>query len=520
MFEEATHLAHPYFASKHESEAIVRRECTVPWRIYRPGLVVGDSTTGEMDKIDGPYYFFKLIQHVRNVLPQWVPLLGIEGGRINLVPVDFVVAAFDHLAHAEGQDGKCFHLTDPSPLRLGEMLNLFARAAHAPQMKARVNAALLGMIPQGFVGTLLALTPVRRIRGLAVEQLGLPEDLLTFINYPTRFDSRKAQALLEPAGITVPPLESYAWRLWDYWERHLDPDLHIERSLRGRVADRVVLITGGSAGIGRATALRLAQAGAAVLIVARDQVKLSATQRDAEAQGLRLFTYKADIADGAQCASLIAAVQADHGGVDILINNAGHSIRRAIEHSYDRMHDFERLMRVNYFGAVQLTMGLLPAMVKRRAGHVISISSLGVPTSAPRFSAYVASKAALEAWTRCAAAEYLDQGVVFTIVNMPLVRTAMIAPTDAYDNAPTLSPDAAAEMIVKAIVQRPARVTTGFGNFATFVQEVAPKLGQIIRNTAYHMFPESAASKGEDRKCAEPSAEQLIVAQLLPGFHL
>ena len=261
MFEEARNLEHPYFASKHDSEKVVRDECRIPWRVYRPGLVIGDSRTGEMDKVDGPYYFFKLIQRMRKLLPSWMPSIGIEGGRVNLVPVDFVVAALVHLAHVEGQDGRCFHLTDPHPHRVGEILNIFAHAAHAPDMTVRLNAALLRFIPPGVMTTLMALTPTRRIQRAVLKDLGLPEDILSFVNYPTRFDNREAARLLEPAGIAVPPLEDYAWRIWDYWERHLDPDLQIDNSLSGRVAGRVVLITGGSSGIGKATAFRVAAAG-------------------------------------------------------------------------------------------------------------------------------------------------------------------------------------------------------------------------------------------------------------------
>ena len=147
MFEEATGLEHPYFRTKHDSEGLVRHHCRRPWRIYRPGMVVGDSRTGHIDKVDGPYYFFKMIQKLRRSLPQWFPLVGLEGGYINLVPVDFVTAALDHLAHVEGQDGQCFHLTDPRQRRVGEMLNLFARAAHAPTMAFRVDPRLFGTVP-------------------------------------------------------------------------------------------------------------------------------------------------------------------------------------------------------------------------------------------------------------------------------------------------------------------------------------------------------------------------------------
>jgi len=206
MFEEAENLDHPYFRTKHDSEGIVRTECKVPWRIYRPGLVVGDSRTGEMEKIDGPYYFFKPIQKIRKLLPPWMPTIGIEGGRINIVPVDFVVAATDHLAHLEGHDGECFHLVDPTPMRVGDVLAVFGKAAHAPEMALRINAALFGFIPKGVRRSLMALTPVRRIQKAVMLEYGLPDHILEFINYPTRFDCRETQKLLKGTGIAVPPL--------------------------------------------------------------------------------------------------------------------------------------------------------------------------------------------------------------------------------------------------------------------------------------------------------------------------
>ena len=520
MFEEAENLDHPYFASKHESEKVVRDECTVPWRIYRPGIVVGDSRDGEMDKIDGPYYFFKLIQKIRALLPPWMPSIGLEGGRLNLVPVDFVARALDYLAHAEGQDGRCFHLTDPHPRRVGDILNIFSRAAHAPEMTVRLNAALFNLVPRGIVRSLMALTAVQRIRDAVMKDLGLPDQILTFINYPTRFDSRDAESLLKPAGIQVPPLEEYAWRLWDYWERHLDPDLFIDRSLHGRVSQRVVLITGGSSGIGLATALRLAAGGAITVIAARDNKKLEAAQQEAARRGLTLITRAADITDLQQCAALVHWITEEHGGVDILINNAGRSIRRGIENSYDRLHDFERMMQVNYFGALQLTMGLLPGMVKKRSGHVINISSIGTLTNLPRFSAYLASKAALEAWTRCAAAEFLDQGVQFTTVNMPLVRTAMIAPTKLYEQLPALSPEEAADFVVDAVIRRPVRIATRLGIFGQLANTATPHAAQVVMNTSFRMFPDSAASRGEASEGERPTSDQIAFAQLLRGMHL
>jgi thioester reductase-like protein len=164
MFEEARGLEHPYFSSKHKGEGPVRAETGIPWRIYRPGIVVGDSTTGEIDKIDGPYYFFKLIQKIGDALPPWFPMIGLEGGRIDVVSVDFVVAAMDHLADLDDLDGRTFHLTDPNPLRVGDMLNALARAAHAPAFTVKINAGLFGRAPPALTRGLMALTPFRRMR--------------------------------------------------------------------------------------------------------------------------------------------------------------------------------------------------------------------------------------------------------------------------------------------------------------------------------------------------------------------
>jgi NAD(P)-dependent dehydrogenase (short-subunit alcohol dehydrogenase family) len=520
MFEEAEGLDHPYFSTKHESEKLVRQDCQVPWRIYRPGIVVGDSRTGEMDKIDGPYYFFKLIQRLRQLLPPWMPTIGLEGGRINLVPVDFVVDAMDHIAHKKGLDGKCFHLVDPSPKRVGEVLNTFAKAGHAPTMSLYVNAALFGFIPKSIKKGLMALTPVRRIQKAIMKDLGLPEDILTFVNYPTRFDCREATAALKGSGIEVPALETYAWRLWDFWERHLDPDLLIDRTLKGTVKGKVVLITGGSSGIGLATAHRVAAAGATTIIIARDPEKLAAAKKAIEEKGYSVITYSADVSDASQCEELVRKLEDVHGGVDILVNNAGRSIRRAIENSFDRYHDFERTMSVNYYGALRLTLGLLPMMIQKRRGHVINISSIGVLTNAPRFSAYVASKAAMDAWTRCASSEFADMGIQFTTINMPLVKTPMIAPTKIYNQVPTLTPDEAADIVVEGIVYKPVRIATRLGVFGEVLHALLPRVAQIIMNTTFRMFPDSTAAQGKkDETTPAATPDMIAVSNLMRGIH-
>jgi NAD(P)-dependent dehydrogenase (short-subunit alcohol dehydrogenase family) len=522
MFEEAEELDHPYFRTKHESEGIVRAECKRPWRIYRPAIVVGHSQTGEIDKIDGPYYFFKLIQKFRDALPQWMPTIGIEGGRINIVPVDFVVDALDHIAHKKGLDGGCFHLTDPEPRRVGEVLNLFAKAAHAPQMTMRLNAKMFSFIPSFVMDSVMSLAPVRRIQKQVLSDLGIPKEMFRFVNYPTRFDNREAEKALKGSGISVPRIEDYAWRLWDYWERHLDPDLFIDRSLAGKVRGKVVVVTGGTSGIGEATAYKLAEAGAKVVVVARDAEKAAPVMERIKALGGEGRFISCDLSDIADCDKLIATVKKDLGNVDFLVNNAGRSIRRGIASSYDRFHDFERTMQLNYFGSLRLIMGFMPTMVAQGGGHVINISSIGVLTRAPRFSAYVASKAALDAWSDCAASEFIDNNVHFTTINMPLVRTPMIAPTKIYSHVPTLSPEEAAELVVQAIVYRPVRIATRLGIFGEILHAVAPKATQIILNTAFRMFPDSSAAqgkKGEAAKEVELTPEQMAFAQITQGIH-
>jgi NAD(P)-dependent dehydrogenase (short-subunit alcohol dehydrogenase family) len=522
MFEEAEDLDHPYHSTKHDSEALVRANGKVPFRVYRPGIVLGHSQTGVIDKIDGPYYFFKALQKLRESWPRWVPLVGIEGGYVNAVPVDFVVDALVHLSHLPKQDGECFHLTDPKTRRMGEVINVFARAAHAPEMAFRVDPKVFQMLPEPVTQSVERSKPIQNVFNQLLRDLQVPRSVLQFVNYPTRFDSTATQRLLDKAKIRVPPLEDYAWRLWDYWERHLDPDLSIDRSLKGAVKGKVVVITGGSSGIGEAAALRIAEAGGKVLIVARDEDKLAEVRKKIVDVGGFAKTYSCDITDYDANDRLAKEILKDFGHVDVLVNNAGRSIRRSLALSYDRFHDFERTMQLNYFACVRLTMNLLPSMTARKGGHVINVSSIGVLTNAPRFSAYVASKAAMESFARCAASEFHDEGVHFTIINMPLVRTPMIAPTKIYEDMPTIiSPEEAADMIADAIIRKPQRIATRLGVLAEIMHLVMPKLSEVVMNSAYRMFPDSAAAPGrrEGEEPRPPTREAMIFASLMRGIH-
>jgi NAD(P)-dependent dehydrogenase (short-subunit alcohol dehydrogenase family) len=522
MFEEAENLdTHPYFRTKHESERVVREECSRPWRVYRPGIVVGDSRTGEADKVDGPYYFFKLLQRARRVLPGWLPAIGVEGGEINIVPVDFVADAIDHIAHEPDLDGRAFHLTDPNPKTAGEAIDLFAKAADAPQSALRLDSGMTDPVTSLVRSGLRLFPPAKRAAKAALNQLDIPPAVLNYVNYPTSFDSTEAQAALAGSGIEVPPLESYAPRVWDYWERNLDPDLFKDRSLSAAVRGKVVLVTGASSGIGKATAVKVADAGATVLLVARSVEKLEETKAEIEAAGGVAHIHRCDLSDIEDVERMAEEVLAYHGQVDVLVNNAGRSIRRSVGLSYDRFHDYERTIQLNYLGAVRLILALLPSMRARKSGHIINISSIGTQTNPPRFSAYVASKAALDAFGRVIASEVFDDGVHITTIHMPLVRTPMIAPTRMYDMFPAITPEEAAEMIAGAMIGRPKKVATRLGTFGELLYAIAPGVSDRILNTAYKLFPESQAAKGKTDEAPDkaPTTEAVAFAHLMKGVH-
>jgi NAD(P)-dependent dehydrogenase (short-subunit alcohol dehydrogenase family) len=522
MFDEGQKLEHPYHRTKFESEKIARTQTTVPWRVYRPAIVVGNSQTGEMDKIDGPYYFFTAIKMARHYLPGWFPLVGPELGYTNIVPVDFVAAAMEHIAHQPGLDGQAFHLTNPKSQRSGEVMNTIAAAAHAPQMTVRIDTRLLKALPKGTFSMLMQLPAARGVRRAMLADFGIPEEVLGYIGLTAQFDTRDTERALDGSGISVPQLESYAAKLWDYWERNLDPDLFKDRSFEGAVNGKTVLITGASSGIGKAAAFKIASAGGIPILVARDAHKLEETKRQIEDLGPPARTahsYSADISDPESVESLCDQVLADHPAVDILVNNAGRSIRRSVALSYDRFHDYERTIQLNYLGTIKLIMGLLPHMRERKSGLIVNVSSIGVQTNPPRFSAYVASKAALDAWTRVVGSECIGDNVHFTTIHMPLVRTPMIAPTKIYDSFPTISPDEAADLICEAIRARPKQINTRLGTFGEISYALFPKAVDQILSTAYKVFPDSAAAKGQNDPDEHASTEQVALAHLMRGVH-
>ncbi|MGO4614179.1 SDR family oxidoreductase [Nocardia sp. 2YAB30] len=499
-FDLGQQLTSPYHRTKFVAEKLVRESRGVRWRVYRPAIIVGDSRTGEMDKIDGPYYFFAAIAKL-GALPTDLPVPLPDLGATNIVPVDYVSAAMVELVRRPGLDGRTFHLVNPVPQPFSEIYGALAAAAGAPSGVGPVPGSGLAL------SGLAQIPGVPAIRDFLLEQLGIPAEVAPHTSFSADFISDSTRAQLRGAGLTVPSFDSYAERLWQYWRDHLDPQ-------RGRVsltgdplAGRVVLITGASSGIGLATAHAVARRGATVLMVARGHDDLAAAADAVRVEGGVAHAYPCDITDSEAVEKLVQCVLDDHGHVDYLVNNAGRSIRRSVLNSTDRMHDFERTMAVNYFGAVRLILGLLPSMRARHFGHVVNISSIAVQTKVPRFAAYVASKSALDNFSEIAAVENRDAGVTFTSVRMPLVRTPMIAPTDLYRALPVPDPERAAAIVIRALEDRPHRIDTPVGTFAQAVELLMPSVKRRIMHQGFRLFGESRAAQGDtDPATMKPAA--------------
>jgi len=518
MFDEGQRLPSSYHRTKYESERIVREECQVPWRVYRPSIVVGHSETGAMDKVDGPYYFFPLFKRLRDTLPQWLPVLGMDLGDTNVVPVDYVASAMDHLAHQPGLDGQAFHLVNPDPQPTVDVVNAFTSAADAPRFVVPVGRRITGSLPARLLPRALSLGPVQVALRETVGRLGVPPEVLGHLSFPCRLENRRTRQALRGSGISCPDLDSYASTLWSWWEDHLDRDTADDAATRKALAGRTVVITGASSGIGRSTAFKVAQAGGVPLLVARGKEKLEETRAEIERDGGTAHVYPCDLSDLEAIDSLCDQLCNEHDTLDYVVNNAGRSIRRSLALSGDRFHDFERTMALNYFGAIRLVMGVMGKMREQGRGHVVNISSIGVQTNPPRFSAYVASKAALDSWSNVVSSEVIGDGISFTTIHMPLVKTPMIAPTKIYDAFPTITPAQAADLVVAALVERPHEVNTALGTLGAVAHTLAPRTTFRVLHLAYQVFPDSAAARGEDEDTA-PTSEQMFLARMLKGVH-
>jgi short-subunit dehydrogenase len=279
------------------------------------------------------------------------------------------------------------------------------------------------------------------------------------------------------------------------------------------------VITGASSGIGEVVAHRVGRAGATVILVARTKSKLDVIRDEIVDAGGDADVFTADLADIKDCERVIEDIIAEHGRIDILVNNAGRSIRRSLTSSADRFHDFERTMQLNYFGALRMIMSVLPGMRQRKYGRIINISSIGAQAYPPRFSAYVASKSALDAFSRCAQPEVLGDGVIFTTVYMPLVKTPMTAPTTIYKAFPMITPHEASDLVIKGMVGTPRKVSTGLGKTGEIIHAVSPELADRILGTAYNLFPESAAAKGTAGSRDQITPEAIAFAHVMRGVY-
>ena len=523
MFDEGQPLTSPYHRTKFEAEEIVRTECDGAWRVYRPAIVVGHSVTGEIDKVDGPYYLFETIRRMAN-LPSVARVVAPNLGDTNVVPVDYVADAMAHLINAPGLDGQAFHLASPEPQGVASVFNAFAKAAGAPRLLPALPAATMSRT--GGVARLLSRIPGADLaRAIVLDQLGIPPEVLPHVAFTARFDTSRASEALAGTDIEAPDLSQYAPALWRYWMENLYRDRAHNPRQGGVLQGRRVVITGASSGIGEATALQVAAAGGVPILVARRAEALHAVKAEVERMGGQAWVYSCDITDEESVQVLMKDLLADHDGIDMLVNNAGRSIRRSVQLSYDRFHDFERTMDINYYGAIRMILGLLPHMAERRFGHIVNVSSIGVQANPPRFSSYVASKAALDAFSRIVATETYGDKVTFTTIHMPLVRTPMISPTKLYDAFPTISPDEAAELVMTALIDRPKEINTRLGTVGEVAYALAPELVDQLLHVAFRVFPDSAAARGgagddtadgEDRPLNR-TADALV--KLLPGVH-
>jgi thioester reductase-like protein/NADP-dependent 3-hydroxy acid dehydrogenase YdfG len=496
-FDVGQDLPTPYHRTKFEAEMLVRAEPALRYRVYRPAVVVGDSRTGEMDKVDGPYYFFGILAKLA-VLPSFTPMVLPDTGRTNIVPVDYVVDALTELMHVPDRDGQTFHLTAPDSIGLRGIYRGVARTAGLPGLR--------GSLPR------TAATPFLRasgrakvLRNMAVTQLGIPAEILDVVDLMPTFTAENTREALRASGLYVPPFATYAPKLWRYWAEHLDPDRARRHDPAGPLVGKHVIITGASSGIGRASAIAVAERGATVFALARNAEALDGLVDEIRELGGRAYAFTCDVTDSASVEHTIKDILGRFGHVDYLVNNAGRSIRRSVSAATDRMHDYERVMAVNYFGSVRMVLALLPHWRERRFGHVVNVSSAGVQASSPKYSAYIPSKAALDAFAEVVGTETLSDHITFTTIHMPLVKTPMIVPSRRLNPMPPISAEHAAAMVVRGLVEKPARIDTPIGTLADVGMYFTPKLSRRVLHQVYLGYPDSAAARGVEQDTGAPT---------------
>jgi thioester reductase-like protein/short-subunit dehydrogenase len=503
-FDIGQQLPTPYHQTKFEAELLVRSTPGLRHRIYRPAVVVGDSRTGEMDKIDGPYYFFGVLAKLA-VLPRLTPIMLPDIGRTNIVPVDYVADALVALMHADASDGQTFHLTSPKTIGLRGIYRGICTEAGLPPLR--------GSLPRSMATPLLKVRGRPKVwRNMVATQLGIPGEVLDVVDLAPTFISEQTQNALRGTGIAVPEFASYAPVLWRYWAEHLDPDRARRDDPEGPLVGRHVIITGASSGIGRASAIAVAERGATVFALARNGDALDDLVTEIRASGGQAYAFTCDITDSGSVEHTVKDILGRFDHVDYLVNNAGRSIRRSVVNQTDRLHDYERVMAVNYFGAVRMVLALLPHWRDRRFGHVVNVSSAGVQARSPKYSAYLPTKAALDAFSEVVATETLSDHITFTNIHMPLVATPMIKPSRQLNPVPPITAEHAAAMVVRGLIDKPSRIDTPLGTLSEAGHYFTPKLSRRILHQVFLGYPDSAAARGEV-PCQTPGPPKSSVEQ-------
>ncbi|MFZ0225483.1 MAG: SDR family oxidoreductase, partial [Mycobacterium sp.] len=434
------------------------------------------------------------------VLPRLTPIMLPDTGRTNIVPVDYVADALVALLHADGRDGQTFHLTAPKTIGLRGIYRGIAAAAGLPPLR--------GSLPRSVAAPVLKVRGRAKVwRNMVATQLGIPGEVLDVVDLASEFISDQTQNALRGTGIAVPEFGNYAPVLWRYWAEHLDPDRARRDDPDGPLVGRHVIITGASSGIGRASAIAVAERGATVFALARSGDALDDLVAEIRTNGGQAYAFTCDVTDSGSVEHTVKDILGRFDHVDYLVNNAGRSIRRSVVNSTDRLHDYERVMAVNYFGAVRMVLALLPHWRERRFGHVVNVSSAGVQARSPKYSSYLPTKAALDAFSEVVATETLSDHITFTNIHMPLVATPMIAPSRRLNPIPAITAEHAAAMVVRGLVDKPARIDTPVGTLAEAGNYFTPKLSRRILHQLYLGYPDSAAARGE-AATPKPAVEQ------------
>jgi thioester reductase-like protein len=471
MLEQEERLSDPYASTKHDAEVLVRSEYSRPYRIYRPSVVVGHSQTGEIDKIDGIYHIFRGIQRMRETIPGWLPRIGIETGSLNVVPVDFVAKAIDHIAFAKDLDGRTFHIVDPQHRKASEVVDELCKAAKAPTFSTFVK---LPSVPQPLAKLLDAseqLPGVRRASDALLAELGIPRRLLGYLGHTTEYSCEETLKALSGSGIELPPFDSYAARLWEFWERNLGDMPARSARLARAVEGKRVLIAGASGRLETHLARRLAASGAQVVLVDPDAGALEELKTQIARAGGTVFAYR----DQCDQSGLLGRVLEQLEGIDVVIcGSTDVPARKSGALEGLDADACEASMKQHYLACAELVLGLLDGMREREAGHVLLLSSLALEAGAD--PARLAAAAALDAFATALTPELLAQGIAVTSAHLPPLK-----PESGTSTAPLAAIDVerAGDVICDALIHRPRRTNTWLGTATEVTRAAAPQTFEV-----------------------------------------